>query len=352
MANELVKYQTEHGEVTLSPEIIRRYLVPSGTNVTEQEVQLFLQLCKYQGLNPFLREVYLVKYGNYPASIVTGKEVFTKRAMQNPKYAGMEAGIVVQDENGKIVRRDGSMRLMNEKLLGGWAKVHIKDFSVPIADEVSFEEYAAKKSDGTLTGMWSSKPATMIRKVAIVHALREAFPEQFAGLYSQEEINTVDATRLPETPVEIPADYVEVTPVSDDDGMTYADAVEAAPEPQQAPPPVQRPAAKTSSEDISSAFPVGVKYHVKKASPGKTKTGASFVKMLIEKDGYTLEVYDYESHAVNDGDFITIKSMRPIKSREYNGRTYHSTSAEIDLDEPPKLTQEELDAQYPLPFDI
>ena len=53
--------------------------------------------------------------------------------------------------------------------------------------------------------MWSSKPATMIRKVALVQALREALPEHFNGTYSPEEINTIQE-ELPTAPVEVPAE--------------------------------------------------------------------------------------------------------------------------------------------------
>jgi hypothetical protein len=82
----------------------------------------------------------------------------------------------------------------------------------------------------------------MIRKVAIVHALREAFPEQFEGLYSQEEINTIDSSRLPETPVKFAnADEPNVIPVADADGVVYADAVDVTPEPEQ---PAQEPEKK------------------------------------------------------------------------------------------------------------
>ena len=49
------------------------------------------------------------------------------------------------------------------------------------------EEYAGRKKDGSLNGQWSKKPATMIRKVALVQALREAFPKALGGLYTAEE---------------------------------------------------------------------------------------------------------------------------------------------------------------------
>ena len=102
----IVKYATEHGEVALSPQIIKQYLVSGdASKVTNQEVMMFLALCKYQKLNPFLREAYLIKYGNNPATIVTGKDTFTKRAAANPACKGWEAGIIVKTEKSMDFRR-------------------------------------------------------------------------------------------------------------------------------------------------------------------------------------------------------------------------------------------------------
>lgn len=41
---------------------------------------MFINLCKYAGLNPWLKEAYCIKYGNEPATMVVGKEAFMKRA--------------------------------------------------------------------------------------------------------------------------------------------------------------------------------------------------------------------------------------------------------------------------------
>ena len=77
----IVEYESNGEIVKLSPTMIKKYLVSGGGQVTDQEVMMFLSLCRYQHLNPFLKEAYLIKYGNKnPATMVTGKEVFTKRA--------------------------------------------------------------------------------------------------------------------------------------------------------------------------------------------------------------------------------------------------------------------------------
>ena len=208
----LVVYQTEQGEVRLTPEIVKKYLVNGDADkVTDQEVMMFMQMCRYQGLNPFLREAYLIKFGNSPATLVTGKDTFTKRAAKSERCAGYEAGVIVQKEDGTIEQRKGALVLPKEKLVGGWARVYRKDWQVPMEITVSLEEYKRYNSKGELMRNWKEMPATMIRKVALVQALREAIPEEFGGLYSPEEM-PVDTTKLDETAIEVPFEVQEEAP--------------------------------------------------------------------------------------------------------------------------------------------
>lgn len=219
--NQIVKYEVNGQEIQLSPDIIRNYLVSGDGRVTDQEVMMFLSLCKYQKLNPFLREAYLVKYGNQAATIVTGKETYTKRAAASPLCDGYKAGIYVVTKDGDIQKRAGAMfvKSLGETVVGGWAEVYRKDWKVPICTEVAFDEYVGRKRDGSITKMWNEKGATMIRKVALVQALREALPEELGGTYSPEEINSVNMDDLSEDAVEIVQSPVEPT-VSAEDVIT------------------------------------------------------------------------------------------------------------------------------------
>ena len=198
--SKVVEYDCNGEKVKLSPQIIRNFLVNGGGNVSDQEIIMFLNLCRFQHLNPFLREAYLIKFGNSPATMVTGKEVFTKRAKRNTDYKGFEAGVIVQTVAGDIKYNSGTFKLKADEIFGGWAKVYIKGFEKPIEISVSYDEYVGTKSNGEINSQWQKKPATMIRKVALVQALREAFPEDFAGMYSQEEMG-VDI-ELTENPIE------------------------------------------------------------------------------------------------------------------------------------------------------
>lgn len=211
MSNEIVRYKTDSGEIVLTPEVVKKYLVSGKSDkVTDQEVMMFLNICKYQRLNPFIREAYLVKYqDNQPASIITGKDTFMKRAARNPNFDGLEAGVIVRKGNETTFRK-GTLVLDDEELVGGWAKVYRKDLKVPFEVTVSLREYMKRLPDGRPMANWSSMPATMIRKVAVVQCLREAFPEDFSQLYTAEEMPAVDETSLDEAPIEVPYEIKEL----------------------------------------------------------------------------------------------------------------------------------------------
>lgn len=234
----------------LSMDIVKKYICPTAT---EGEIYTFLQLCKAQNLNPFLKEVYLVKYSTSPATIVVGKEAFTKRADKQLQYDGFKAGIIVISA-GKIITREGSFYVHPEVVVGGWAEVYRKDRTIPFRNEVKLEEYIGKKSDGTPNKMWSEKVATMIRKVALCQSLREAFPDVLGGLYSQEEINTI-ADELPKY------DMGKVIQIDIASG---------------------KPATRTP-QPVAQVETAQCKTEIVKV--GKHKNGQSFIYKLTDKDG-------------------------------------------------------------------
>ena len=187
--DKIVEYKVGEDMIRLTPNMVKAFLVNGNGAVTDQEVAMFINLCRYQRLNPFLREAYLIKFGNSPATIVTGKEAITKRAMRNPKYEGQQAGVVIYHEDSEELEyRSGSLLMAGEQLVGGWAKVYVKGYQVPIEAIVSYNEYVGLTKDGEVNAQWGKKPATMIRKVALVQALREAFPEDLGGMYDVAEM--------------------------------------------------------------------------------------------------------------------------------------------------------------------
>ena len=198
MSNALMaKFQVNGQAVELTADTVRNYLTNGNGKATDQEVLMFIKLCQHQGLNPFLREAYLIKYSDKsPATTVVGKDAFTRRASEMKECKGWKAGVCCMNQKtGAYVEREGTVVLPNEKLVGGWCEVKMTRWEEPFKQTAMLDEYHQHNS------MWNSKPATMIRKVAIVQALREAFPAQFQGMYDSSEIDTNG--ELPETVIDV-----------------------------------------------------------------------------------------------------------------------------------------------------
>ena len=185
----MVTYDVAGQQVQLSRTIVRNYLTKGNGNVPDADIVQFIQICKFNQLNPFLGEAYLVKYDGSPAQMVVSKEALMKRAEANEHYQGFEAGIIVRrktDGKESVEWLDGTFRLKDDILLGGWSRVYRDDRKTAVVQTVSLAEYDTTKST------WKTKPATMIRKVAMVQAFREAFPVQLGAMYTKEEIGVED----------------------------------------------------------------------------------------------------------------------------------------------------------------
>jgi phage recombination protein Bet len=169
--------------VALSADIVRRYILTGSGGASDADVMGFMALCKARGLNPLARDAYLVKYGDGPASTIVSKDYYVRTATKKETFRGFRAGVVVVTRNGDMEYREGSLvGGQTERLVGGWAEVHDARWEMPVKAVVGIDEYGTGKS------MWKTKPATMIRKVALVQALREAYPGEFAGLYDAAEM--------------------------------------------------------------------------------------------------------------------------------------------------------------------
>lgn len=175
-----ITFQANGEEVKLSLSTVRNYLVSGNGKVTDQEVVMFINLCRYQHLNPFLNEAYIVKFGDRPAQLITSKEAFMKRAEANPHFKGSKAGVIVVRDN-QVIYSQGAFALPTDQIVGGWAEVKRDDREEPIHVEISFKEF----SKGQAT--WKDMPANMIRKTALVNALREAFPDSLGSLYTEDD---------------------------------------------------------------------------------------------------------------------------------------------------------------------
>lgn len=189
LMTKAVEFEVNGEPVKLSGNTVREYLVRGNGSVSEQEVVMFINLCKFQKLNPFLNEAYLIKFGSQPSQIIVSKEAFMKRAESHPQFDGFQAGIIVE-RDGKLEEIEGAVKLKNDILIGGWCTVYRKDRKMPIVSKISLDEFG--KGQAT----WKQMPLNMIRKSAVVNGLREAFPENLGAMYTEDDadLNKKDVT--------------------------------------------------------------------------------------------------------------------------------------------------------------
>jgi len=134
-------------------------------------------ICKRTGLDPFARQIYMVKRGD---KMVTESSIDGLRlvAERSGKYAGQLGPFWCGKDK---VWHD----LWIEKEHPIAAKVGIlrKDFTEPLWATAIWDQYVPLSPF-----MWNKLPSLMIAKCAEALGLRKAFPQELSGIYAKEEM--------------------------------------------------------------------------------------------------------------------------------------------------------------------
>lgn len=166
-----------------------------GRNLAADKRRQFVEIAKAYGLNPFKREIYCVAYGGQ-TSIITGYEVYIKRAERTGKLDGWNVEIEGKDNDMKAI-----------------LTIYRNDWKQTFKHEAYFEEAANRTKDGELNSVWKKMPRFMLKKVAIAQGFRLCFSDELGGMpYTGDELG-VDEKKQ----------QVEAKPASD----KHAEAVEA-----------------------------------------------------------------------------------------------------------------------------
>lgn len=155
-----------------------------GKNLTQTEFTMFVEMGKSLNLNPFVREIWAVKYDNRAPSIFIGRDGYRKNAQSQPDYNGHYKEAIYENdvfeiENGRVKHRINFKD--RGRLIGAYCEVYRKGIEHPFRESVKFSEYNTGFSN------WKKMPETMIKKVAEAQALRMAYQSVFAGTYDESE---------------------------------------------------------------------------------------------------------------------------------------------------------------------
>jgi phage recombination protein Bet len=165
-------------------ELIKRTIAKGST---DDELKLFIQVCKGNQLNPFLRQVHLVKrwdsrLGKDVATIQVGIDGFRSIAESSGTYAG---------NDDAVYEGETEVQTKDKKIIAP-AKATVTVYKVVEGQRYGFTATArwSEYYPGEKIGFqWHKMPYLMLGKCAEALALRKAFPKLLSGMYVQEEMD-------------------------------------------------------------------------------------------------------------------------------------------------------------------
>jgi phage recombination protein Bet len=166
------KADTALKPIQISKEDVRRLICATASDA---EIMLFVKIAQSMNLDPWKREVYLVKYGGKAGMVVTGYQTYLKRAARHPQWNGYK----VWTETPVDAQYPTKAKIV----------IHRKDWTEPFEWECDWSECAGKTKEGKITAIWKQRPNFMLKKCVIGQGFRLCFPDECGGLpYLEAEL--------------------------------------------------------------------------------------------------------------------------------------------------------------------
>ena len=157
---------------------------------TKDDVDLFVATCERTGLDPFAGQIMpssrnSQKNGSWVTTwaYIVRIDGFRKIAVDTGEYEGQEGPWWCgPDGTWKDLWTDPNNPCFAAKVL-----VHRKGFRTGLVGIAKYDAYVQKKKEGGPNSVWATLGDHMTAKCAEALALRKAFPNEMAGLYTEDE---------------------------------------------------------------------------------------------------------------------------------------------------------------------
>lgn len=189
--NDIVPVGTDLTEFRWSQDqtdLIKR-TIGRGQDLTDDELLLFGYVCKQSGLDPFLRQIYPVKFKDKDSDqktlvFITGIDGYRSIAERTGIYAGRDDYLFDEGltqfqmlEANRTIPRTATCTVY--KLMSG-----IRN---PTTSTVRWKEYFPKNQNKQF--FWNAMPFNQLGKTAEGLSLRTAFPLSFKGILLDAEMH-------------------------------------------------------------------------------------------------------------------------------------------------------------------
>lgn len=170
-------------------DLIKRTIAKGAS---DDELKMFIQVCKGANLNPFLKQVHLVprwdsKEGKEVRAIQVSIDGFRSIAESSGAYAGNDDPIF----DGEQEVEYSTSKAGNQKVTAP-TKATVTVYKIVAGQRYGFTATArwSEYYPGAKMGFqWHVRPFLMLGKCAEALALRKAFPKLLSGMYAQEEMD-------------------------------------------------------------------------------------------------------------------------------------------------------------------
>lgn len=205
-------------------EIIRTQIAPDASN---EQLALFLEVCRGTGLNPFMRQIYAVfrnaqENGRWVKrmTIQTGIDGYRLLAARTGQLGGIDDAVFDSEDAEHPHRATVTVYR--------FVRTYTVHERVAFTATARWSEYVQTTKDGEPTSMWRKMPYLMLAKCAEALALRKAFPAELSGIYTADEMSQAenDLPTPPTPPARQAPSIVETTsaqePLDEEETIYYA----------------------------------------------------------------------------------------------------------------------------------